>query len=183
MDGLDEAFAGERHSIGTYVGGAVFLAGIALVGVGALSVLLDALAGPAPSGVTVGTALALAGAAVTAVLLLGTVLLADGLADRRVRSGLAGSVLAVALVVPAWTATPSPIGFGGLLLVGLCFVASSLALTGVVFEGAIGADAPTGTSQASYVGDSGIGGPSPGVADGGSEDDDLEFLLDEDDDH
>jgi hypothetical protein len=180
MDRLDETFAGERHSIGTYVGAAAFVAGLALVGVGALSVLLDGLSGAVPAGLQVGLGLAAAGAAVTAVLSVGVVLLQDRPDDRRVRLGLAGSALGIGLVVPAWTVTPGLVATAGLVLAGLCYLAGSLTLTGVVFEGAIATDLPAGAGQASYVRDSGAGGPSPGVADGGR-DDDLEFLLDEDD--
>jgi hypothetical protein len=180
MDRLDETFAGERHSVGTYVGAAAFVAGLVLVGIGALSVLLDGLAGAVPSGLHLGLGLAAAGAAVTAVLVIGVVLLHDQPVDRPVRVGLAGSALGIGLVVPASMIT-GPVGTAGLVLSGLCYLAGSLTLTGVVFEGAIATDLPTGAGQASYVRDSGAGGPSPGVADGGRDDDELEFLLDEDD--
>jgi hypothetical protein len=181
MDRLDETFAGGRYSPGTYVGAAVFVAGVVLVGVGALSTLMDALAGAASSGLTAGVALAGAGLAVTTVLSVATLVLHGRAMDGRVRAGLVGSALAIVLVVPAWTATPGLVGTGGVLLAGLLYVAGSLTLTGVVFEGAVAADGPTGSRRASYVSDSRVSGLSPGVADGGSDDDDLEFLLDEDD--
>lgn len=181
MDRLDETFTGERHSLGTYVGAAVFVAGLVLVGIGAFSVLLDTISAWIPSGLVVGIGLAIAGGAVTSILATAVFLLQDEAMDRRVRGGLAGSALAIVLVVPAWAASPGALGTAGLLLAGLSYLAGSLTLTGVVFEGALSTTVPTRSSQASYVRDSGVSGPSPGVADGGSDDDDLEFLLDEDD--
>ena len=181
MDQLGET-AGERHSFGTYVGAAVFVAGLVLVGIGALSVLVDALAGSAPSGVGMGTALAAAGAAVTTVLAIAILALHEEAMDGRVRAGLAVSTLGIVLVAPAWAATPALVGTAGVLLAAVAYLAGSLTLTAVVFEGAIATDLPTRSSETSYVRDSGVGGPSPGVADGGSDDDDLDFLLDDETD-
>jgi hypothetical protein len=178
MDRVDDALTGEGHSLGTYVGAAMFVAGLVLVGIGALSVLMDAFVGPTTSSLGVGIALAAAGAAVTAVLSGAVVVLQDQPADRRVRAGLAGSVLGIAFAVPAWTTT-GLVGTAGLFLAGLLYLAGSLTLTGVVFEGAVGTDDFAGSQQPSYVRDSPASGPSAGVADGGRDDDDLEYLLDE----
>ncbi len=181
MDRLDETFAGQRHSLGTYVGATIFIAGLVLVGIGALSVVMDALRGAAPADLLEGIALAVAGGAVTTVLSVAILVLHEQAMDRRVRAGIAGSALGIVLVVPAWAAAPGTIGTATLLLAGLLYLAGSLTLTGVVFDGAIGTDLPTGSNQTSYVRDTGVGGASPGVADGGTDDDDLEFLLDEED--
>ena len=179
MASFEQTYTGRR--VRRYLGAAAFVAGLAFVGVGSLSVVYDALG----DGMG-GHGAALWAATVTGLGLAALVAaVAWGVGDRPDRrwmaSGLAASVLGVtliwALAPPTWTGGVSLVLVPGVLV----YCTGLLALVGTFFAVATDDAGAAVTMPGVVSGGVGSAGRQPAVGDGGSDDDGLQFPLDDGD--
>lgn len=177
MASFEQAYTGRR--LRQYLGAAAFVAGLAFVGVGSLSVVYDALGdgmGSHGAALWAATVTGVGLAALVAAVAEGV----GGRPDRRwTAGGLAASFLGVALV---WALAP-PTWTGGVPLVLLSallvYCTGLLALVGTFFAVATD-DAGAAVTMPGVVGSQSVGsaGRQPAVGDGGN-DDGLQFPLDD----
>lgn len=177
--------SGVRRPVRLYVGATAFMIGLGLIALGSLSVVYATLSSVAAPGAAARWAASVTGVSIAIVLVVATLNVSGPLDRDRLLVGVALAIVGLALL---WPLTPA--GWAGdplyrLLPAALVHFAGQFLLVVAFFTAAIGTEAsrPSGHStrheprSTDRVGDV----PNRAVVDGGSDDEDLEFLLDEDD--
>ncbi|MFB6310177.1 MAG: hypothetical protein ABEH64_03240 [Salinirussus sp.] len=174
MDSLDDALAGGALPWRAIAGATAVLAGFLLAGIGTLSVAVDTAES------VVGASLAIPAAATGTAILLTAILLIvlaslDAQTDRR--RLLAGCGLVIGSVLVGWVVypagmpiVPAPVIAG---VVGFAILVTEVLAVAVMADGTT-----AGVASVDLRPDPGVGGPT--YADGGDDDEDLNFLLDDD---
>lgn len=180
MTSIDEAFADGRRLV-LYAGATAFVAGVFLVGIGALSVAYDAISAAASPASAVLWAPTVAGLGLAVCLAAANRLLGGAAAARFTAAGLALSVLAVVLVWALAPAAPPETGAAAIAVPAAVYVLGTLALLAGFFSVALRSHERPSGSAVSLGSNVGASVTDPTVADGGDDERWLSFPLDRDD--
>ncbi|MFB6307846.1 MAG: hypothetical protein ABEH35_00810 [Haloarculaceae archaeon] len=181
MTDLSRSLSSDRRPLFLYIGSGVFLIGLVAFSVGAVSVAYELLAGVTAAAETTLWATTAAGIAVPLVLAGSVVALSERNVYRQTATGLTlastGIVLLWLLVPNGWTGAPQL----RLIPAAVSYAAGTAVLTVSLFTAVIGAESTARSTPAvASVNRTTESARRASVTDGGDEDEELDFLLDDD---